>query len=129
MEFRPDIAVFKLGTNDSKPQNWVGAEPFIHDLEALVCEYEARGTRVIIALPAKAYAVRWDIDDSIIATYELAALKKMAKKHHWQIVDLYKATSNKHELFPDDIHPNEEGAGLIARHVGKAVKKEAKKLK
>ena len=129
VEFRPDIAVFKLGTNDSKPQNWVSVERFIHDLEALVCEYEARGSRVIIALPAKAYAVRWDINDNIIAQYELPALKKMAKKHHWQVIDLYKVTSNKHELFPDDIHPNEEGAGLIAKHVAKAVRKEAKKVR
>ena len=33
------------------------------------------------------------------------------------IIDLYKPLSNKPELFPDLIHPNAEGARLIAREV------------
>lgn len=129
--FQPQIAVIKLGTNDSKPQNWVGSERFIRDLEALALEFEALEShpRIIIALPAKAYEVRWNIHDDIIAQQELPAIRKMAKKHHWPIIDLYKTTSNMKECFPDGIHPNVEGAGIIAAKVKKAVVKAAKKLK
>lgn len=129
-EFMPQIAVIKLGTNDSKPQNWTGTERFIRDLEALAREFEQLPSRprIIIALPAKAYEVRWNIHDDIIAQQEIPAIKKMAKKHHWPILDLYKATSGKQSLFPDGIHPNVEGAGIIASQVEKAVRKASKKL-
>ncbi len=125
LAFQPQIAVIKLGTNDSKPQNWVGEERFIRDLEALAVEFEQLEShpRIIIALPAKAYEVRWNIHDDIIALQELPAIKKMAKKHHWPLIDLYKATSKMQENFPDGIHPNVAGAGVIAEKVKKAVRK------
>lgn len=123
-EFQPQIAVIKLGTNDSKPQNWVGAERFISNLETLAEEFEQLNSHptIIIALPAKAYEVRWNIHDDIIAQQEIPAIRKMAKKHHWQLIDLYKATSNMQENFPDGIHPNVAGAGIIAKEVMNAVK-------
>ena len=129
-DFQPQIAVIKLGTNDSKPQNWVGSERFIQNLEALALEFEQLPShpRIIIALPAKAYEVRWNIHDDIIAQQELPAIKKMAKKHHWPLIDLYKATSQMQQCFPDGIHPNVEGAGVIAAKVEKTVRKAAKKL-
>lgn len=131
LAFLPEIVVIKLGTNDSKPQNWTGNERFIRDLEALAQEFAALEShpRIIICLPAKAYEVRWDIHDDIIAGEELPALKSMAKRNHWRLVDLYRATSGKQERFPDGIHPDEQGAGIIAAKVLKAVKKERKALK
>lgn len=124
-EFQPQIAVIKLGTNDSKPQNWVGSERFIANLEAVAEEFEQLDShpRIIVALPAKAYEVRWNINDSIICHGELPAIKKMAKKHHWPIINLYKSTNNMKENFPDGIHPNVAGAGIIAGEVKKAVDK------
>lgn len=130
-DFAPQIAVIKLGTNDTKPQNWVSAEQFIASLEAIAMEFEqlASHPRIIVALPATAYEERWNIRDSIIVAYQIPALRKMAKKHHWPIIDLHKATQNMQENFPDGIHPNPKGAGIIAQQVQKAVKKSAKKVK
>lgn len=123
-DFLPQIAVIKLGTNDSKPQNWVGVERFIKDLEALAVEFENLPSKptIILCLPAKAYKVAWSIRDEVIQL-QLPAIKKLAKKHHWQLINLYKKTSGKPELFPDGIHPNAEGAGIIAAEVKKAVLK------
>lgn len=123
-DFLPQIAVIKLGTNDSKPQNWVGVERFIKDLEALAVEFENLPSKpkIIICLPAKAYKVAWSIRDEVIQQ-QLPAIKKLAKKHHWPIINLYKKTSGKPELFPDGIHPNAEGAGIIAAEVKKVVAK------
>ena len=129
-DFMPQIAIFKLGTNDTKPQNWVGSERFIRNLEELAREFQALPShpRIIIALPAKAYEVRWNIRDSVIVNEQLAPIKKMAKRNKWRLVDLYKATSGMPQNFPDGIHPNPTGAGVIAQHVMKAIRKEAKKL-
>lgn len=128
--FQPQIAVIKLGTNDSKERNWLNAERLISGLEAIAEEFEALPShpRIIIALPAKAYQFMFSIRDSIIYNYELPAIRQMAKQHHWRLVDLYKATDKMPDCFPDGIHPNPQGAGVIARKIKKAVLKEKKKL-
>lgn len=130
-EFLPQIVVIKLGTNDTKPQNWTGSERFINDLESLAREFAALPSqpRLVIALPAKAFEVRWDIRDEIIREGELKQISRMAKRNKWRLVDLYRPTSRIADCFPDGIHPNAQGAGVIASHVSKAVLKESKKLK
>lgn len=39
------------------------------------------------------------------------------------IIDLYAALDGKPELFPDRVHPNDDGAKLIAKTVYEALKK------
>lgn len=129
--FLPQIVVVKLGTNDSKPQNWVGSERFISNLEALTREFENLPShpRIIVALPAKAFEFRWSIRDSVICSGELKQIAKMAKKNKWKCIDLYKVTAKIPERFPDGIHPDAQGAGIIASAVKKAVLKEAKAVR
>ncbi|MCK5001266.1 MAG: hypothetical protein KAS23_17100, partial [Anaerohalosphaera sp.] len=38
-----------------------------------------------------------------------------------KVVDLYTALSNRADLFPDKIHPNEQGAKLMAKEIYKAL--------
>lgn len=123
-DFLPQIAVIKLGTNDSKPHNWVGVDRFIKDLEDLAVEFENLPSKptIILCMPAKAYKVAYRIEDKNIKP-QLPAIKKLAKKHHWQVINLYKKTSGKPELFPDGVHPNAEGAAIIANEVKKAISK------
>lgn len=130
-DFLPQITVIKLGTNDSKPQNWVSSERFISELESIAKEFAALEShpRIIICLPAKAFEVRWNIRDSIIASGEVKQIARMAKKNKWRIINLYKSTSQLKDCFPDGIHPNVQGAGEIAKEVKKAVEKEARKIK
>jgi len=121
--FLPQICVIKLGTNDSKEHNWVCAERFAKDLEELAEEFSELEShpRIIIALPAKAYEFRFHIRDSIIFNFELPAICEMAQKRNWKLIDLYTATSNMPENFPDGIHPNPAGAAIIANEVKKAI--------
>ncbi|NJN78509.1 MAG: hypothetical protein HC803_09480 [Saprospiraceae bacterium] len=51
-------------------------------------------------------------------------IDEVANSKELEIIDLYKALEGKGEYFPDDIHPNEQGAKLIAETVAKMVKKE-----
>ncbi len=37
------------------------------------------------------------------------------------MIDLYAALSDKKELFPDKVHPNAEGAKLMAETIARAI--------
>ena len=42
--FEPDVVLLMLGTNDSKPPNWKGIEPFSADYRELIAHYQSLGS-------------------------------------------------------------------------------------
>ncbi len=128
--FNPDVVVIKLGTNDTKPQNWKYKEEFIADYSALIKEFRSLPSKpiVFICLPAPAYGVRWDIRDSVINAGVIPMLKRVARLNKVKIIDLNTPLRNHPEWFPDMIHPNETGAAKIAGIVFKSINKGCKKL-
>jgi lysophospholipase L1-like esterase len=46
---------------------------------------------------------------------------QVAQEKKLPIIDLHFALGNRPELFPDKIHPNAEGAALMAKIVGDAL--------
>ena len=119
--FLPDVVIIKLGTNDTKPQNWKYADDFLKDSRAMVRELKnlTSHPKIYLCKPVPAYASRWGINDSIIVHGVIPAIEMLAKEEHLEVIDLYQALSGKASLFPDQIHPNAEGAGLMAQAISK----------
>lgn len=122
-EFMPDVVIIKLGTNDTKPQNWKFSKEFYSDYKAMVRELKALPShpQIFVCKPVPAYATQWGINDSIIVHGVIPTVEKLAKEEKLQVIDLYAPLSGKTELFPDHIHPNAEGAGLMAKTIYKAL--------
>ena len=123
LEWHPDIVIIKLGTNDSKPQNWKFQADFPKDLNLMVRRFKKLPSKpkVYLCYPAKAYGSAWNISDSIIHYGVIPYVKRVAKANRLPIIDVYSATSGMPALFPDGIHPNEAGAKIIAETVAKAL--------
>ncbi len=121
--FLPDVVIIKLGTNDTKPQNWKFANEFYADSKSMVRELKNLPSHPVIYLckPVPAFGNRWGINDSIIVHGVIPAVIKLAADEHLQVIDLYSALSGKGNLFPDRIHPNAEGAGLMAKYIAKQI--------
>jgi len=124
LAFQPDIVVIKLGTNDTKPQNWQFQSEFKQDLTAMVDSFLALASkpRLFLCYPATAYSVTWGINDSIIVHGVMPYVKAVAKEKKLKIIDLHKATAGMPELYPDKIHPNAVGARILATTVYKAIR-------
>lgn len=56
-EFLPDIVLIKLGTNDTKPQNWKYKEQFAKDYQALIDTYRALPShpQIILLTPVRCF--------------------------------------------------------------------------
>ena len=123
LRFNPDIVVVKLGTNDTKPQNWKSQKQFRKDLEQIATTLSRLPShpRIIMALPAKAFNHAWGINDSIITDGVIPAVTSISKKHNWQLLDLHTLTQSMGAHFPDGIHPDKQAAGEIARAVRDAI--------
>ena len=122
-DFNPNIVVIKLGTNDTKPQNIKFKDEFATDLAALVDHFAQLPAKpkVFLCLPVPAYATQWGINEAGIKEMVFPAIEKVAKDKGCVIIDLHTALSDKANLFPDKIHPNAEGAAIIAKTVADAI--------
>ena len=125
LAYHPNIVVIKLGTNDTKPQNWKFQAEFKQDLTTMVDSFEALPSkpRIFLCYPATAFAVTWGINDSIIVHGVMPYVRAVAKDKKLKIIDLHKATAGIPQLFPDKIHPNAAGARIMATTVYQVLRK------
>ena len=115
--FNPDVVVIKLGTNDSKPQNWRYAAEFEKDYLEFVDEFQALPAhpKIFLCEPVPAFQERWGIRDSVIRAGVIPLIMKIVRERNLSLIDLRTALSGRGAMFPDAIHPDAAGAGIMAR--------------
>ncbi|SMC97562.1 GDSL-type esterase/lipase family protein [Pedobacter nyackensis] len=122
MSFKADVAIVHLGLNDTDPRNW---PEYRSDFEAdyswlldtlkkqnpKVKLYVCRLTPIFSEHPRFKSGTRdwyWQIQELIPA---------IAKANQAQLIDLNTPLHNRPDLFADNLHPDQEGAAIIAKTV------------
>lgn len=78
--------------------------------------------QIYLCYPSKAYLTGSRINDSIIADGIIPLIRQVARKNNLPVIDIYSAMDGKPKLFPDNVHPNEKGAAIIARTIYNVLK-------
>lgn len=120
--FNPDIAVVKLGTNDSKAINWAYKDGFAGDLQSMVDTLKSLPSHphIILAYPIKAYdGNRYKIRDSVMVNEIIPIIKKVARKNKLETVDLRTPFIGHEEYLQpgDGVHPNPAGDKVMAETI------------
>lgn len=129
LAFRPDIVIIKLGTNDSKPENWQYNKGFKDDLQQMVDALQANknNPRILLCTPIPAFKPTWNINDSVIVHGITPVINKVAKKNKLQVIDLHTLYANDGDKMIDDgIHPDAKGARRMAEIIAEQLKKKTK---
>ena len=113
--------VIMLGTNDSKPGNWMSggstrATQFQTDAAALVDHFAQLGTHptVYLAIPPRVYMNTFGIDDSVMQNQIDPILRQVATAKGLATIDVDTPTTGHAELFSDGVHPTDAGYTLVA---------------
>jgi lysophospholipase L1-like esterase len=123
LEFKPDIVVIMLGTNDSKPQNWSHKDDFVADYKSLIGAFRTANpaAKVYVCLPVPAFPGGYGIREEVIAPDVLSMVKQVASETGATLIDLHTALIGYGSSFPDKIHPNASGAHVMAATVYQAL--------
>ncbi|MBE6632053.1 MAG: hypothetical protein E7623_05055 [Ruminococcaceae bacterium] len=118
LKLNPDIVIIMLGTNDSVYIRNLGLSPntFEQLTDQMIRSYLNLSSKpkVFIASPPHAYKGRTDVEDYVRA-YIQPIIKKVAERFpEVTYINMWDHTANMSNLFPDGIHPNEEGYLSIA---------------
>lgn len=116
LEFAPDIVIIKLGTNDSKPQNWKHKAEFEADFKKLVKSYQDLPSKPKIIIATQMYVAKsaWGITNKVVEDEVMPLTLKLAKELGLPVIDFYAAFDGRADLLCDGVHPNEAGARKMA---------------
>lgn len=123
LEWQPDIVIIKLGTNDSKPQNWKYKGEYVPNYLEMVNAFKAlpSSPKIYVCYPLPAFPPESQINDSIIRKDIMPMVKKVAKITKSKVINLYKPFKGKTNLTSDGVHPTAEGAVYLAKLIAKAI--------
>jgi len=125
-EFAPDILVIKLGTNDSKPQNWKYKSEFEENYIELIKTFKSSmpvNGEVYICIPVPVTEDNYGINEHALREDMAPMLQRVADETGAKIIDLHSPLKGRNDLLPDGVHPNEEGLRIMAEKVAEEIKK------
>jgi lysophospholipase L1-like esterase len=124
-DFAPDVLVVKLGTNDSKPQNWAYKADFVKDYLDLIAEFRAvmpADGKVYIVIPVPVTRENFGINPVIMDNEQRLMLLEIIQKSGAEVIDLYTPLKDKPELLPDGVHPNAAGLTIMAEVIARRIR-------
>lgn len=114
--FQPNIVTIKLGTNDTKPQNWDAYNAqFRRDYEAMIDTLNtlASKPKIFLVLPVPIWTNSYGIRDSALQKM-IPIIKDIGARRGLWIIDANTPLKNFSSYFSDGVHPNATGADTIA---------------
>lgn len=126
LDYNPDIVVIHLGLNDTDPRDWPDyRDDFVGDYCALIDSFRTRNpsARIMICRMTPIFHRHPRFKSSTRDWFRQIqdAIGHVARARGVELVDLHTPLSCRPELFSDALHPDEEGAGIIAATVAGAV--------
>jgi alpha-L-fucosidase 2 len=122
-KFMPNYVIIMLGTNDAFPsrQNYLGN--FTGDYEKIVYEFQAISTKpkIFIVLPPPIFNNSLGPDNTILVEDVVPRIKEVATELGLPTINVYAPLVDHSTYFWDGVHPNSEGAKIIATQIYNAI--------
>lgn len=123
-DFQPDIVVIMLGTNDGLEMLHSFNETFDDDYMALVNSFQELESKpqIWIAKPPPIFSSSPDLSSEYHSETIISMTEDIATELNLPIIDVFNAFGdNASYLSADGVHPNNDGAALIASEVYRAI--------
>ena len=122
-DFDPDIVVIMLGTNDANPEIAYSEDSFETDYSQIVTSFQGLdGNQLIwVVKSPPIFANNSSYNNTYLADTVLPHIDNLANQMNLPTVDMYNALISHSDYFMDGVHPNPDGATVIASNVYDAI--------
>ena len=119
LAFDPDIVIIMLGTNDDLMALHQYNESFEDDYVKLITSFQQiqNNPDILIAKSPPIFSNRTDLSPTYLTDTIIPKTENMAAKMNLPVIDVYSAFENQTDYFVDGVHPNSQGASVIASEV------------
>ena len=123
LAFMPDMVTIKLGTNDTKSQNWDahGGE-FKDDYLSMIDTLNTLSTKpdIFLVLPVPVFRTNYGIRDNILKEI-IVIIKEIGTERGLPVIDANTPLLGFGNYFSDGIHPNGAASDTIAHVIYRAL--------
>lgn len=122
-EFKPDIVIIMLGTNDANPALKPNTSSFVKNYAQLIGKFRELESKpkLWIVKPPPIFSNGTGLSTANFDTYIIPAIEQVASQSHLPLIDLYTPMLGNSEYFVDGVHLNNEGSQVVANLIYKAL--------
>ena len=116
LEFDPNVVVIMLGTNDANSEITYNIDGFEQDYAQLVNAFAQleSNPKIIVVKSPPIFATNTAWNNTELTGTVIPSIEHFADQMDLQTIDVYTACEGHSDYFCDGIHPNDEGATVIA---------------
>jgi lysophospholipase L1-like esterase len=122
-EFDPQVIIIMLGTNDAKNVNYDNIGSFVGDYSELIdsCDALPEDQQIYLVVPPPIYDNNLGLDNSNLEQGVIPKIEQVADDKDLPTIDVNSAMADHSEYFKDGVHPNDDGAEVIANTINDAI--------
>jgi len=126
-DFKPNIVVIMLGTNDGLWMLQSFNESFEQDYATLIDSFQQLDSnpQILIAKPPPIFTNSSDLSSTYHSNTIIPKTEDLANKLNLPIINVYETFGDHADYFDDGVHPNSQGAELIASKVYGAISEQS----
>ncbi len=122
-QFNPTIVIVMLGTNDARTNVSQNEDEFENDYYELISSFQSLDSNpdVIVVKSPPIFTDNPEYNNTFLDNDVLPQIDNVATNLGLTTVDVNSAFTNHSDYFMDGVHPNDDGAALIASEVDSAI--------
>lgn len=123
LDFQPNIVIIMLGTNDDLQMLRPSNASFEEDYAKLIAAFQQLKSKpqIWIVEPPPIFSNSSDLSIPYFNGVIIPKIEAIANKMNLPLIDVFDAFGDHSDYFVDGVHPNSQGAALIASEVYKAI--------
>jgi lysophospholipase L1-like esterase len=121
--FQPQVVIIMLGTNDAKNVNYPNIGSFTGDYSELIDSYDSLpdDQQIYLVKPPPIYDNELGLDNSNLDEGVIPNIEQVANDKDLPTIDVNSVMIDHSEYFKDGVHPNSDGAEVIAATINDAI--------
>jgi lysophospholipase L1-like esterase len=118
-QFKPDIIVIMLGTNDAYPSRQQNLNNFTDDYKRLVDAFQELSPKpkIFLVIPPPVFNSAFGPNNTILLDGVIPRITQVATELGLPTIDVYTPLMNHADYFWDGVHPSSNGAKIIATRI------------